>query len=979
MESEWVFQIESNRWFRSIYSHTGEPCWEWDSLGGSVPRTTRDDEVANLAQHEHGRSGSPFVPKDIYAHSTPSMSSQTRHTSLSDLQPQPAFEDRICTDSSKMNIGHQFSEIEGTYLPGIHRAGDSMYPAADFLAGSSASSPPEWFQPEVQYEIPQEATHRGTGCTGISGRSKATKLSTSDASMLQSHPNDFQESALDASNMASGSNSEHETLDPRYKKQRDPRSFFRVGRVFSMLWHENAGSNGNRHSKKVSPRSSSQFIRGKYQEPIYSSIRRMIVVKQQRGCCWCVPIITYGGQGVAKAGIDRSKHAVIYMRGDMPPAKEDEPAMTKQPLEVEPVRLEQKLDPMSRVNFGKVYTVEHNVKVLPQNVTMKRKLDANDVPAPKAKVAEDKDLDFEALNLDPRLRQALIKEKFTKPTLVQSKAIPLALEGKDILARAKTGSGKTAAYVLPILQAILQQKTADPSSNATTALILVPTRELAEQVQKVIVSFSSFCGKDIRSVNLTQKVSDEVQRSMLADFPDIVVSTPTRVYSNVNNSALSLDKVTHLVIDEADLVLSYGYDDDINALSKAIPRGAQTFLMSATLTSEVDTLKDLYCRNPVILKLEEKEEKGAGVSQFVVKCAEDEKFLLTYVIFKLQLIKGKVIIFVADVDRCYRVKLFLEQFGLKSCVLNSELPINSRIHVVEEFNKGIYDIIIAADEQEVLGTKSKKTPEVKELEEAEPKEEMGESEDEEAQEETGKGKKPESKKRRKMSAKEKDFSIARGIDFQDVACVLNFDLPTTSKSYTHRIGRTGRAGKAGMALSFVVPADQYGKHRPTSIPSTKHDESMLAKIVKRQAKLGHEVKPYHFEMSQVDAFRYRMTDALRAVTRLAIQEARGREIRQELIKSEKLKRHFEDNPDELRQLRHDGELRAARVQAHLKHVPEYLMPAKGRKGISKENVGYVSFSKSKQNRIRKARDRNRARGKSGGKSDPLKTFNRSKK
>ncbi|CAG7986479.1 unnamed protein product [Penicillium nalgiovense] len=612
---------------------------------------------------------------------------------------------------------------------------------------------------------------------------------------------------------------------------------------------------------------------------------------------------------------------------------------------------------------------------------MKRKLDANDVPSPEAAGAEDQELDFEALNLDPRLRQALIKEKFTKPTLVQSKAIPLALEGKDILARAKTGSGKTAAYVLPILQAILQQKSADPSSKATTALILVPTRELAEQVQKVITSFASFCGKDIRSVNLTQKVSDEVQRSMLADFPDIVVSTPTRVYSNVNNSALSLDKVTHLVIDEADLVLSYGYDEEINALSKAIPRGAQTFLMSATLTSEVDTLKDLYCRNPVILKLEEKEEKGAGVSQFVVRCAEDEKFLLTYVIFKLQLIKGKVIIFVADVDRCYRVKLFLEQFGLKSCVLNSELPINSRIHVVEEFNKGVYDIIVAADEQEVMGVaKSKKSREDKEAEEKEEaKEEMGSSEDEEAVDESAKGKKPETKKRRKMTSKEKDYSIARGIDFQNVACVLNFDLPSSSKSYTHRIGRTGRAGKAGMALSFVIPTDQHGKHKPTSIPSTKHDETMLAKIIKKQTKLGHEVKPYHFEMSQVDAFRYRMTDALRSVTRLAVQEARGREIRQELIKSEKLKRHFEENPDELRQLRHDGELRAARVQAHLKHVPDYLMPAKGRKGLSKENVGFVGFSKSKQNRIRKARDRNRARGKSGGKVDPLKTFNRSKK
>ncbi|GJP91260.1 ATP dependent RNA helicase [Aspergillus niger] len=616
---------------------------------------------------------------------------------------------------------------------------------------------------------------------------------------------------------------------------------------------------------------------------------------------------------------------------------------------------------------------------------MKRKLDANDVPSPE--VAETKETsdadeaDFESLNLDPRLRQALIKEKFTKPTPVQAKAIPLALAGKDILARAKTGSGKTAAYVLPILQTILQKKAADPSLKATTGLILVPTRELAEQVQKVVTTFAAFCGKDVRSVNLTQKVSEAVQRTMLSDYPDIVISTPARVIANLGNSSLSLDNLTHLVIDEADLVLSYGYDEDINALSKAIPRGVQTFLMSATLTSEVDTLKGLFCRSPVVLKLEDKEEKGAGVSQFVVKCAEDEKFLLTYVIFKLQLIKGKVIIFVGDIDRCYRLKLFLEQFGVKSCVLNSELPVNSRIHVVQEFNKGVYDIIIAADDQEVLGSKSKKAKNAGADEEEEAAGVMGSSDDEEAEDDK-KSNRPD--KRRKLTAKEKDYGISRGIDFQNVACVLNFDLPTTAKSYTHRIGRTGRGGKTGMALSFVVPADQYGKHKPTSFPTAKHDEAVLAKIVKRQSKHGHEVKPYHFEMSQVDAFRYRMTDGLRAITRLAVQEARAREIRQELVKSEKLKRHFEDNPDELRQLRHDGELRSARIQPHLKHIPEYLMPSKGRKGISSEDVGFVGFRKSSDNRIRKARDRNRAKGKgrkpSGvRKVDPLKTFNRGRK
>lgn len=135
----------------------------------------------------------------------------------------------------------------------------------------------------------------------------------------------------------------------------------------------------------------------------------------------------------------------------------------------------------------------------------------------------------------------------------------------------------------------------------------------------MVVSFSSFCGKDVRSVNLAQKVSDAVQRSMLADFPDIVISTPARVLHNVNSSAMTLDNLTHLVIDEADLVLSYGYEDDMHALSKAVPRGVQTFLMSATLTSEVDALKGLFCRNPAILKLTEKEDEGSNISQFVVK------------------------------------------------------------------------------------------------------------------------------------------------------------------------------------------------------------------------------------------------------------------------------------------------------------------------------------------------------------------------
>jgi ATP-dependent RNA helicase DDX56/DBP9 len=485
------------------------------------------------------------------------------------------------------------------------------------------------------------------------------------------------------------------------------------------------------------------------------------------------------------------------------------------------------------------------------------------------------------------------------------------------------------------------------------------------------VSFSSFCAKEVRCVNITQRISDDVHRSVLADSPDVVISTPGRANQNLSSATFSLENLTHLVIDEADLVLSYGYEDDLGAISKALPRGVQTFLMSATLTAEIDTLSGLFCRDPAILKLDDDQERGEGVSQYAVKCTEDEKFLLTYVIFKLQLIKGKCIIFVSDVDRSYRLKLFLEQFGIRSCVLNSELPVNSRIHVVQEFNKGVYDNIIAADDQEALGTVSfKRTP----LEGVDNEHTVGERNDSEQ------GGDEYTTKRQKFTAKHKDYGISRGIDFQDVACVLNFDLPSSSKSYTHRIGRTARAGKTGMALSFVIPVEHYRKHKPTSIASAKHDERVLERIISRQAKKGKEVKPYHFDMKQVDAFRYRMNDALRAVSQNAVRQARTRELKQELLKSEKLKSHFEENPEDLRHLRHDGEIRTTRVQPHLKHVPEYLIPAKGRKGLAAKELGFVGLRKTTgENRIRKARMHNRNKGRKSGagarKVDPLRSFN----
>lgn len=161
------------------------------------------------------------------------------------------------------------------------------------------------------------------------------------------------------------------------------------------------------------------------------------------------------------------------------------------------------------------------------------------------------------------------------------------------------------------------------STAATTALILVPTRELADQVFKSIELFSAFCAKDVRAVKLTDKLTDAVQRSLLSTCPDIVISTPARAWHNVNgnSSALALDKLSYLVLDEADLLLSYGYSEDLESLSWSIPKGIQTIMMSATLTTEVDSLKKIFYRDqqPTLLDLEEPDAEGEGVTQLVTK------------------------------------------------------------------------------------------------------------------------------------------------------------------------------------------------------------------------------------------------------------------------------------------------------------------------------------------------------------------------
>lgn len=567
---------------------------------------------------------------------------------------------------------------------------------------------------------------------------------------------------------------------------------------------------------------------------------------------------------------------------------------------------------------------------------------------------------WETFNLDPRLLQAIDQLGFENPTLIQSSAIPLALEDKrDIIAKASTGSGKTAAYVIPIIQNLLSN---EKEAHEIRSIILVPTRELSNQVHQFIEKLLSYCNSNLGSINLSSNVSDQVLQSLLINKPEIVITTPAKLIKMMeeqnNQNLLNLSQVENLTIDEVDLILSYGYQDDLNKLEEYLPikKNLQTFLMSATINEDIEEIKSKFCSKPAVLKLNEDNISQNNLIQFYARTTEFDKYLLAYVIFKLQLIKGKTLIFVNDVERGYRLKLFMEQFGISCCILNSELPINSRLHIVDEFNKNVYHLLIATDETNNIT-----------IEQDEAKEEEDEEEEEK---EEGQKVKEASKSKKKNQKKDKEYGVSRGIDFQNVACVLNFDLPTTSRAYIHRVGRTARAGKKGMALSFVIPVKEVGKHKTATLPLAKRDEKILRRIVKQQERSGFEIKPYQFDMKQVEGFRYRAEDAFRAVTGTAVREARIKELKNELVNSDKLKRYFEENPQDLASLRHDKELHPSRVQSQLKRIPEYLLPESARGEV--KNLGFVPFHKH-GHRVQKGKRGGHGK-RFGKKSDPLKSF-----
>jgi ATP-dependent RNA helicase RhlE len=347
---------------------------------------------------------------------------------------------------------------------------------------------------------------------------------------------------------------------------------------------------------------------------------------------------------------------------------------------------------------------------------------------------------FAALGLSPSLVRALTERNYTAPTPVQAAAIPAALRGRDVWARAQTGSGKTAAFALPILQRC-QDGRLDPR-RGPHALILVPTRELAAQIGESLRRYGRYLLRPAKVVTAFGGVSINPQLMALRGGADIVVATPGRLLDLVEHNALHLDGVATLVLDEADRLFALGFADELQRIVSLLPERRQNLLFSATYPPEVDALATALLREPVRVEI-----AGTAITTpaIVERGIEVDPPRRTQLLRHLIQEHGwtRVLVFVATKYATEHVAEKLRRAGLAAGALHGELSQGARTAALADFKASKLQVLVATD------------------------------------------------------------LAARGLDIVELPVVVNFDLPRSAVDYTHRIGRTGRAGGTGVAVSFI--------------------------------------------------------------------------------------------------------------------------------------------------------------------------------
>lgn len=346
---------------------------------------------------------------------------------------------------------------------------------------------------------------------------------------------------------------------------------------------------------------------------------------------------------------------------------------------------------------------------------------------------------FLELELHNNLLKAISDEGFKAPTLIQQKVIPLALEGKDVIGSAQTGTGKTAAFALPILQQLLNDGNVVKRGKRVSAVILSPTRELAVQINGAFKTFSKHT--NITSTVVYGGMSIEPQKDVLKKGVDIIVATPGRLLDLYKQEYFNPDFVETLVIDEADMMLDMGFIDDVQKIAKICPEEKQVLLFSATMPQKVVGLSNMILKSPVKVDVAPRSTVAKSVDQLLYYVPKSKKMELCLHLLRNE-VKGNIIIFRRTKFGVEKLEKMLLRNGYEAVSIHGDKSQSKRNEALQQFKAGEANILIGTD------------------------------------------------------------VASRGIDIEQLDAVINFDLPNVPETYVHRIGRTGRAGETGKSYSF---------------------------------------------------------------------------------------------------------------------------------------------------------------------------------
>ncbi|MEJ5990925.1 DEAD/DEAH box helicase [Ramlibacter sp. PS3R-8] len=353
---------------------------------------------------------------------------------------------------------------------------------------------------------------------------------------------------------------------------------------------------------------------------------------------------------------------------------------------------------------------------------------------------------FSKLSLAEPLARAVAEMGYESMTPIQAQAIPVVLTGKDVMGAAQTGTGKTAAFSLPLLQRLLKHENAStsPARHPVRALVLLPTRELADQVAQQVKLYAKYT--NLRSTVVFGGMDMKPQTAELKRGVEVLVATPGRLLDHIEAKNAVLNQVEYVVLDEADRMLDIGFLPDLQRILSFLPKQRTTLLFSATFSPEIKRLASSYLQDPVTIEVSRPNTEASTVEQHFYNVPDEEK---RHAIRQIVRQRGitQAFVFVNSKLGCARLARSLEREGMKTTALHGDKSQDERLKALEAFKKGEVDLLVATD------------------------------------------------------------VAARGLDIKDVPAVFNFDVPFNAEDYIHRVGRTGRAGASGLAVTLVAPSD----------------------------------------------------------------------------------------------------------------------------------------------------------------------------